>query len=300
MQTIFDSLIIGGGPAGLTAAIYLARFRRRVIVVDAQHSRATLIPESHNYPGFDHGINGQDFIARLRKQAEKFGALIVKNEVADLEKEGAYFKAALNDGTFLAANTIVLATGIVDVKPSLPHMGEFIYQGAVRFCPICDAFEASGKRIAIMGPLSNIISKALFIRTYTRNVVLLPLDGTGISREEERLLAEAGINRPREVIADLIETADGLQAISVSGKKLTFDILYPAMGAHVRSDLAIKLGASCNEEKYLHTDSYQQTTVKGLYAIGDITTDLHQISVATGQASIAACAIHNSLPRNYC
>ena len=112
---MLDCLIIGGGPAGLTAAIYLARYRRQALVVDAGESRAALIPESHNYPGFQ-GIAGPALLERLRAQARRYGAELRRGTVSALARDGDVF-TAVADGERLRARTVILATGLVDKKP---------------------------------------------------------------------------------------------------------------------------------------------------------------------------------------
>src|SRR5690242_6909142 len=137
---IVDALIVGGGPAGLVAAIYLARFRRKVLVADSGGGRASLIPTSHNYPGFPDGIAGKDLLQRLRAQAQRYGATIVDTRIDRLKHAG--------DGTFIAkdptqsfrAHRIVLATGVTDIEPELPNLRDAIRQGLIRHCPICDGY----------------------------------------------------------------------------------------------------------------------------------------------------------------
>jgi thioredoxin reductase (NADPH) len=298
-NTAADCLVIGGGPAGLTAAIYLARFRRNVLVLDSGASRAALIPCSHNYPGFVAGISGPELLADLRAQAQDYGAVLEQNTVAKLEVDGSGFVARCEART-LAARKIILATGIVDEKPALPSLPEFIYRGEVRFCPICDGFEAMDKRIAVVGPLRKAIKKALFLRTYSKNVVLLPLDrDLRLGNEDRAALEAAAIPLPTERLADLDTSAATIVATMTSGRTIEIDVLYPAMGAQVRSELAVDLGARANEMGCLFIDDHARTNVPNLYAIGDVTLELDQISVAVGQATIAATHVHNSLPPNY-
>jgi thioredoxin reductase (NADPH) len=293
-----DCLIVGGGPAGLTAAIYLARYRRNVLLVDDGQSRARLIPESHNYPGFT-GISGPELLDTLRMQAEQNGARMRQQRVDGLQREP--------DGTFLAhvqadtipASRVLLATGIVDESPEIPGLREVIYRGAIRFCPICDAYEAMDRQIGVLGRLDVACKKALFLRTYTRDVVLLPTDTKSASSEQRRMLQEAGIGLPPEPVVDIERTGDMITAILRSGERRTVDVLYPALGSEVRSDLARALGARCNDVGCLFVDERQRTSVDGLYAAGDVVSDLDQISVATGHAAVAATAIHNSLPPNF-
>jgi len=290
-----DCLIIGGGPAGLMAAIYLARFRRRVCVVDAGASRAALIPRSHNVPGFVHGLSGEELIARMSAQLDELGVGRIEAEVMALQPGDHGFQARWNGGGHDAA-AVVLACGIVDTHPPFEDWRGAVADGLLRYCPVCDAFEACGRRIGVIGPLHRAASKAMFLRGYSRDVTLLVT-----CRDDEEAarsgLAEAGIQV--EVAPDLRlrRCDDGLEAVFAGGRTTRFDVLYPAMGAQVRSQLAMSLGAEHTGEGYLRVDDHQRTSIDGLYGIGDVVTDLHQISVAFGHAAIAACAIHHRLPR---
>jgi thioredoxin reductase (NADPH) len=293
---MLDCLIVGGGPAGLTAAIYLARYRRVTRLIDSGASRAALIPESHNYPGFK-GIGGPALLRRLREQALLHGAVVEDGEVTALVREDDAFVAQC--GTMhVRARRILIATGLVDEAPPIEGFGESVYTGAVRFCPICDAYEAMDQRIGVLGDTMAAGKKALFLRTYARDVVVFATDAArGAPSDLRQELREAGIaivEHPKQV-----ERTDTGVAVLVDGARHDLDVLYPALGCDVRSDLATALGARCSEIGTLHVDDRQRTSVEGLYGAGDVVTDLHQLSVATGHAAIAATSIHNSLPRNF-
>ena len=294
-----DCLIIGGGPAGLTAAIYLARFRRNVIVADDGKSRAALIPESHNYPGFSGGVAGPELLAALRHQAEQYGTVLRHARITDLRRHNGGFQAASPEGT-LQAQYVLLATGIVDEAPELPGLRDAIYRGALRFCPICDGYEAMDRHIGVLGRAAVACKKALFLRTYSRRVTVLPIDqpdriDAGVVRE----LQAAGIHVPDEPVIDVDRSGEKITAVMRSGARCELDVLYPALGCEVRSELATTLGAESDDVGCLKVDNRQATTVQGLYAAGDVVTDLHQISVATGHAAIAATCIHNRLESNF-
>lgn len=294
-----DCLIIGGGPAGLTAAIYLARYRRNVVVVDDGHSRAELIPESHNYPGFTGGISGSDLLRALRDQAERYGAVLRHGRISNLQTAADGFIAAAGSEQLSAAK-VLLATGIVDESPELAGLRDAIYDGALRFCPICDAYEVIDQRVGVLGRTATVCKKALFLRTYSRRVTLLPTDDpSGMSEVIRKELQEAGITMPDQPVVDVGRTGERIEALLRDGTRCEFDVIYPVMGCEVRSGLATALGARANEIGCLHVDDCQCTSLPGLYAAGDVVSDLHQISVAIGHAAIAATKIHNSLPHNF-
>jgi thioredoxin reductase (NADPH) len=294
-----DCLIIGGGPAGLTAAIYLARYRRKVVIVDDGRSRAALIPESHNYPGFTSGVAGPELLTALRRQAEQYGALLRHGRITDLQPGDGGFHAASTDEPIEAA-CVLLATGIVDEVPELPGLRDAIYRGALRFCPICDGYEAMDQHIGVLGRADVATKKALFLRTWSPRVTLLPIDGPDrLHASLANELAAANVHIAPEIVVDVDRSGEKIAAVMQSGARCEVDVLYPALGCEVRSELATALGAACDDIGCLTVDHHQATGVPGLYAAGDVVTDLHQISVAIGHAAIAATAIHNRLPPNF-
>jgi thioredoxin reductase (NADPH) len=291
MSEPLDCLIVGGGPAGLTAAIYLARYRRNIKLIDAGESRAALIPESHNYPGFQ-GINGRALLARLREQAERYGADLLRGSVSELRREDGGFSARFDKGE-IRARIVLLATGLVDARPETEGLREGVAHGAIRFCPICDGYEAMDQRIGVIGSLAHAGPKALFLRTYSREVILFPTQANGDRAELEK----AGVAVTARPLA-VVPQGDRVVVRTEDGQRYLVDTLYPAMGCTVRSGLAAALGADCNEVGNLRVDDHQRTNVDGLFGAGDVVSDLHQLSVGAGHAAIAATAIHNRLAKN--
>jgi thioredoxin reductase (NADPH) len=294
---VLDVLVVGAGPAGLTAATYLARFHRRFAVVDAGESRARWIPASHNCPGFPHGIGGVELLARLREQAESFGARIEGGRIEGLRRGDGCFVAGADDGREWRARLVVLATGVVDAMPRMQGLQAGIERHAVRLCAVCDGYEASDDAIAVYAPVDAAIRHAAFLRTFSRRVSVLPSAPGAPSPDCAKLAAEAGI----EVLppATALRWSERGCVASIDGDERRFDTLYPVLGSDAQSRLATALGARVDDNGELRVDAHMQTSVDGLYAIGDVVSALNQISVALGHAAIAASALHNRLPRNW-
>lgn len=292
-----ECLVIGAGPAGLTAATYLARFRRECLVIDSAAPRAAWIPVSHNLIGYAEGISGPDLLARLRRQAEQYGARILAGEVTALTRTAQGFRAELHDRT-LEAPRVLLATGGLDVEPELPGIRDAVRRGLVRYCPICDAYEAAGRRVALIAYGACRIREALLIRAYTPDLTVLTLGrDMHITAEERAQLREAGIAIVEHPVERLTRTETAITAWHMHGGEThEFDIIYSALGTRLRSGLATSLGAEADRDGALIVDSHQRTRIPGLFAAGDVVRGLSQVAVAAGQAAIAATTMNASLP----
>jgi thioredoxin reductase (NADPH) len=294
-----DCLVVGAGPGGLTAAIYLARYLRDFLVVDAGASRAAWIPLSHNHAGFPEGIPGPELLARMRQQAERYGARIERGEVKTLRREPDGSFTAELDGRSLSARRVLLATGVDDIEPELPDLDGAIRRGFVRHCPICDAYEVRGQKVAIIGYGKCSVREVLLLRGYTDDLTLLTTGrGLELPEDERALLQEAGVRLVDEPVREIAIDGDRIGVWRMqSGQELRFDTLYTALGLRGRSGLARALGAELDADGMLLVDDHQRTSVPGLWAVGDVVKGLGQISVAMGQAAVAATDINNSLER---
>jgi thioredoxin reductase (NADPH) len=293
-----DCLIVGAGPAGLTAATYLARFRRHVLVADAGASRARWIPASHNCPGFPFGVAGNELLARFRLQAEAYGVPTVHARITQLERRAGGFTAS-DGGRHWHARTVILATGVIDRLPALEGIDAAIGEGTVRLCAVCDAYEARDEVIGVLAPARAAIDHAAFLRTFSRQVCALATDSDVPDEALLRRAADAGVQLwPAPQRLALVEGA--CQAYFADGRRLRLDTLYPVLGAEAQSGLAAGLGAALDAEGAVVVDDHLQTRVPGLLAIGDVVSALNQISVAVGHAAIAATTVHRQLPPNYC
>lgn len=295
-QPPLDCLIIGGGPAGLTAAIYLSRFHLDIVVVDEGKSRAGWIPCSHNHAGYPDGINGNELLRLMREQAQKYGTRVESGRVHRLDKDGELFSAEWGAGT-VQARSVLLATGLTNRKPPMDTdlHDDAMARGLIRYCPICDGFEVTDKKVGIIGSGEKGVGEALFLRSYTADVTLIaPDEALELDAEERRKLEEAGVrlvDGPAEAIGVTgecitVNTAEGL---------LTFDSIYPALGSDTHTQLAEMIGAELAEDGCVLCDAKMHSTVEGFYAAGDVVRGLDQISHAMGEGGQAATSIRNDL-----
>jgi thioredoxin reductase (NADPH) len=293
-----DCLIIGGGPAGLTAAIYLARFHMSILVVDGGKSRASWIPCTHNHAGFPDGINGKELLQRMRDQACKYGAKIETEYVTKLERDedSGLFTATWGSGCE-TARTVLLATGVSNRRPPMDEQlhDEALSKGLIRYCPICDGYEVTDKKVGVIGSDSHGVAEAIFIRSYTADVTLIAPDkAMNLKVEDQHKLQAAEIqcvDGPAQAAAIsndfiVIDTAEGHH---------TFDSVYPALGSDTHTQLGEMLGAKLAKDGCFLCDDHQRTSVEGLYAAGDVVHGLDQISHAMGEGGVAATTIRNDL-----
>jgi thioredoxin reductase (NADPH) len=297
-EPILDCLIVGGGPAGLTAAIYLARFHLDILVVDGGKSRAGWIPCTRNVSGFPNGIEGNKLLELMREQACKYGAKIENEFVSKLERDedSGLFTATWGSGE-ARARTVLLATGVSNRRPPMDEElhDDALARGLIRYCPICDGYEVTDKKVGVIGSDSHGVAEALFIRSFTADVTLIAPDkAMRLKPEDYQRLRKADIecvDGPTQAVAIAkdcitIDTADG---------HFTFDTIYPALGSDTHTQLAEMAGAELSKDCCIKTDSHQRTSVPRLYAAGDVVIGLDQISHAMGEGGVAATTIRNDL-----
>jgi thioredoxin reductase (NADPH) len=297
-EPILDCLIVGGGPAGLTAAIYLARFHLDILVVDGGKSRASWIPCTRNVSGFPDGIEGNELLQRMRDQACKYGAKIVSEFVTKLERdmETGLFTATWGSGC-ATARTVLLATGVSNRRPPMDEElhAEALSRGLVRYCPICDGYEVTDKKVGVIGSDSHGVAEAVFLRSYTADVTLIAPDkALKLKPEDQQKLKQAGIDcvdGPTQAAAIskdfiVVDTAEG---------HYTFDSIYPALGSDTHVQLAEQVVADLSTDNCIKVDGHQRSSVPGLYAAGDVVLGLDQISHAMGEGGVAATTIRNDL-----
>jgi thioredoxin reductase (NADPH) len=292
-----DCIIIGAGPAGLTAAIYLARFHLSIRLFDCGSSRAAMIPCTHNHAGYPEGIKGTELLRLMHDQAKRYGAHRELAEVTGLSRDDDGFAVRIGD-RIARARTVLLATGVVNHRPkSLPNdvHDEALARGLFRYCPICDGYEVTDKRVGVIGTGDHGMREALFLRGYTRDVTLIAPDAEhGLDDACVAKLEAAGITRVDGPCGGFAIEGDQL-AFDTARGRMAFDSVYPALGSRIRSHLAVEAGARASDDGCLEVDDHQRTSVPGLFAAGDVVKGLDQISHAMGEAGVAATTIRNTL-----
>ena len=298
MSDAVDCLVIGAGPAGLTAAIYLARFHITLRIVDAGKSRAALIPRTRNHAGYPGGISGNELLGRMRDQAAEFGVEVGYGLVETLGRTGELFEARVGNER-IQARSVLLATGVVNNRPPIaPEIHDIaLARGLLRYCPICDGYEVTDRRVGVIGTGDHGMNEAVFLRMYTSDVVLISPDADHLLTDDQhRQLEDLGVETFNGPCAPLRIDGDEIIVPTPSGP-LSFDSVYPALGSVIRSKLAIGIGAEASIDGCLVVDDHQRTSIDGLYAAGDVAKGLDQISHAMGEAGVAATTIRNDLAK---
>jgi len=292
-----DCIIVGAGPAGLTAAIYLARFHLNIRLFDSGNSRAALIPCTHNHAGFPEGISGKELLARMFEQAQRYGAQRELARVTRLRREEDGFVVEA-EGREFRARTVLMATGTINNRPDgFPEAlhAQALAEGALRYCPICDGYEVTDKRVAVIGSGTHGTAEAIFLRGYTRDLTLIaPGAEHELDAQCAAKLEAAGIVRVDGPCGNYA-LEDGQLALDTAHGRMSFDSVYPALGSRVRSELAVEAGAMASADECLVVDSHQRTNIEGLFAAGDVVKGRDDISHAMGEGVVAATTIRNYL-----
>jgi len=285
-----DAIIVGAGPAGLSAAIYLARYDRTVAVFDAGHGRSAFDQVNHNYLGFPGGVKATRLRELGRKQLTEYDQVdFVEAEVTACERREGEFVVESTVGTH-GAKVVIIATGVVDRYPHFPGWEDYV--GTSMFwCITCDAYSSKGKNVVVIGHTDAAASEALQLSRFTKRLkVLTNSTENGISPTFQDRLAAFDI----PVIHDQIERAEGADGqfdavVTKGGHEIDLDALFCAQGAAPLIKLAEGLGVGLADNGYIETDIEQATNVAGVFAAGDVTRmHGHQITTAVHEGATAA------------
>jgi thioredoxin reductase len=293
----FDVAIIGGGPAGLSAASMLGRCRRRTVVYDFGRPRNWATGGAHGYLGLE-GTSPQVLLERGQLEARKYGVEIAKSQVQSihcnsLEEQPRHFSIYADDGN-VATRAVLLATGVKDQLP--PIMGFAEYFGrSVHHCPYCDGWEHRDQRLVAFGEKSSAVPFAVSLLRWSSDVTHCS-NGRLLGVDERRMLARNGVTLEEDRIIELKGRDGILQSVLFSsGRSLECDAIFYNHHAHSISALVSDLGCRLNEEGFIHTDKSHGTSVAGVFAAGDLDGEVQMAIVAAAEGLVAAMEINQFL-----
>ncbi len=291
-QLVYDSIVVGGGPAGLSAALQLARFNRHVVVFDSGMGRSTYHQVNHNYLGFPGGISVRDLRDRARKHVETYPVAFIDEAVVDASRGEGVFHVRTESGGEFFGRTIVLATGVRDHFPLFRDWEEYVGR-SLFWCITCDGYATRGKRIVMVGNDADAGVTALQFLQFTKDIVMLTnAPHCEIGDDVVAALNRHGIPVIVEQISEVRGHAGILgQLVLGGGDTLDLDFLFSLQGSTPNSELAVGLGLDLSPQQYILANQDQQTNVPGAFAAGDVTRDLaHQVATAVHEALTAATA----------
>lgn len=291
-MTDFEVLVIGGGPAGLSAALYLARYDRHVALFDSGFGRSSWHQVNHNYLGFPGGIPAQRLRELGRQQISDYSQIeCLDYKIESLRQDGNNFIATGQAGEW-RGKSVIICTGVIDHYPHFEGWEEYVGK-SMFWCITCDGYGCKGKQVVVIGNTNDAVSEALQLGRFTEQLTVLTNSHENhITPAFEERLQKAGI----PCIHDKIETVSGYNGqfeviLTQGGQRLELDQLFSQQGATPQSELAADLGVSLSEENYILVDTEQKTTVPGVYAAGDVTRlHSHQVSTAVHEGGQAASA----------
>lgn len=296
-----DALIIGGGIAGLQAAIQLGRYGYKVLVVDADEGRSSMCRSYHNILGWPDGVGGPELRELGRKQAERLGVRFLKGWASDAQSIPEGFRIMV-EGQELEARTMLLATGVKDRFPELPGLRDCLGI-TIYVCPDCDAYEIRGRSTLVLGSGEVGARMALTLSRWTDQLVYLNHEQKPVPENLLRELTYRGIPHVSEQAERvLLEPGSSglIQGLVLRrGKIIEAERGFIAFGGNdVRSDLARRLGAKLHQNSHVEADPRtKETSVKGLWAAGDIGVHAEQVTAAMGEGTIAAIWMHKTLTK---
>ncbi len=292
-----DTIIVGGGFAGLAAATYLGRARRRVIVLDTGRPRNRFSAASHGFLGQD-GVAPARILATARKQLQSYPTvrIVAEAEVSEAHAFGSGFRVGVAHDDHFEASTLILAFGLRDILPTIPGLKER-WGATVLHCPYCHGFEFSDRSLGVLYRNEASIHQALLITEWGPTTLLL--NGELLTADQAELLEQRGVSiEPEPVVSLEGEGVELSRVVLANGGSRDIAALYLAPQSRFSSPLPEQLGLEVGDEMLgpaVRTDENQMSSIKGVYAAGDIARSRHSVSWAVADGVTAGVSAHRSM-----
>lgn len=294
MNEIYDVIIVGGGAAGLSAALMLGRCRRKVIVFDTRKPRNARSHGMHGYLTRD-GILPDQFLSIARKELDQYKVELQFEEVAKAEWGGSAFEVKLSSGKVFLSRKLLIATGVTDIVPPLRNIDDF-YGSSVFHCPYCDGWEVREKTLAAYGKGNKGLGLALTLQTWSSDIILFTDGLWNLKKSDQEKMEKAKIKVYSSKIVSLHGDNGKLSHIELAdGSKINCDAMFFSTGFAQHCTLVKDLDCHMSRKGVVKTDKQQHTNIKGLYVAGDASVDMHMVAVATAEGLKAAVAINKEL-----
>lgn len=297
----YDCVILGAGPAGLTAAVYLGRYNRQVLVFDMGYGRSTWFQTYSNYLGFPEGVTALQFRELGRKQAERFGVKFKAEELVESITPSGDVFVVKSKKTTVQAKTAILATGLEDTFPDFPDWE--VYAGrSLYWCILCDGHYVNGQRVLCVAKDDTGVEMTMRLRQFTTKLMFLAEDLSKISKRGLAKVEQASFPIYEGTIKEAESKKKGyVSAVTLalsngSTKRLATDAIFSRLGFIAYNDVAKRLGLKLDERGLVVVDENQETSLPGVFAAGDgATGHLHQVHAATYEGSLAAVNAYRRL-----
>ncbi len=297
-ETDYEAIVIGGNFAGLSAAMQLARARRRILVLDAGKPRNRFAPASHGFLGQD-GRSPKEIMETGRQQLLAYPTVhFQQSEATDAVQEDEAFSVTFGDGSQARAKRLILATGMVDHLPDVPGMQE-LWGVGVNQCPYCHGYEVSDRRLAVFGTSAESVQQAVLLRDWSDDVTLLTNGEDRLTPDDRDRLAVRDIHIDEAALVRLIPDGKELEAVEFrDGRRVPYGAMFLGTRCSFASPLAERLGCGTEEGSQgprVKTDQFHETTVPGVFAAGDAASPLYNATLASASGVIAGIFAHKSL-----
>jgi thioredoxin reductase (NADPH) len=294
---IYDTIIIGGGIAGLQSAIQLGRYKHKVLVIDGNDGRSSICHRYHNVLGYPDGVSGPELRSLGRKHAGKLGTQFAEDTAVTAEKTDEGFMIGTESGRLYHGKTLMISTGVMDRIPPFPELKPCLGI-SVYVCPDCDGYEVSGRETVVMGSGNPGANMALTLNYWTSKLTYVNHEGTVVDEDLLAKLEEKGIEYVKEPIAKVLADEAGFQGVELeSGKMVKGERGFVAFGGNeVKSQLARQLGVELHTNKHIIVDPRtKMTNVEKVWAGGDVVAHSEQVTIAMGDGMQAGIWIHKVL-----